>query len=60
LSKEGVGEEDVTKSFCGSPAYLSPEMLKRKGTGRAADIYGIGNLSKYQKIHFYRKFINYC
>lgn len=27
LSKEGVGDTDKTKSFCGSPAYLSPEML---------------------------------
>jgi serum/glucocorticoid-regulated kinase 2 len=27
LSKEGVGDSDKTRSFCGSPAYLSPEML---------------------------------
>ena len=29
-------------SFCGSPAYLSPEMLDKKGVGFQADIYGIG------------------
>ena len=29
-------------SFCGSPAYLSPEMLERKGVGFSSDIYGIG------------------
>ena len=29
-------------SFCGSPAYLSPEMLQKKGVGPQADIYGIG------------------
>ena len=29
-------------SFCGSPAYLSPEMLEKKGVGAEADIYGIG------------------
>ncbi len=42
LSKQGVGDEDRTKSFCGSPAYLAPEMLRNKGVGKAADIYGIG------------------
>jgi len=42
LSKEGVKDNEVTKSFCGSPAYLSPEMLKNRGVGKPADIYGIG------------------
>lgn len=42
LSKEGIGQSEVAHSFCGSPAYLSPEMLNRDGAGRAADIYGIG------------------
>lgn len=27
LAKEGVSDKDTTKSFCGSPAYLSPEMV---------------------------------
>ena len=31
LSKENVGENDIAPSFCGSPAYLAPEMLKRQG-----------------------------
>ena len=42
LSKEKIGNNDATKSFCGSPAYLAPETLKSKGTGKAADIYGLG------------------
>ena len=42
LAKEGVNDMTLTKSFCGSPAYLSPEMLVRKGAGKSADIYGIG------------------
>ena len=42
LAKEGVTDIQNTKSFVGSPAYLSPEMLMRKGVGKSADIYGIG------------------
>eukprot|EP00820_Chromera_velia_P024260 Cvel_9124.t1-p1 / transcript=Cvel_9124.t1 / gene=Cvel_9124 / organism=Chromera_velia_CCMP2878 / gene_product=Protein kinase 2, putative / transcript_product=Protein kinase 2, putative / location=Cvel_scaffold518:75843-83843(+) / protein_length=1345 / sequence_SO=supercontig / SO=protein_coding / is_pseudo=false len=43
LSKEGVEREDAS-SFCGSVAYLAPEMLKRKGHGAAVDLYGLGVL----------------
>jgi serum/glucocorticoid-regulated kinase 2 len=46
LSKEHIDDNETAISFCGSPAYLSPEMLKNKGVGKAADIYGIGR--KYQ------------
>ena len=42
LSKDNV--EDKSKSFCGSPAYLSPEMLSQKGVGRESDLYGIGTV----------------
>lgn len=35
-------ENSFAGSFCGSPAYLSPEMLERKGVGVSSDIYGIG------------------
>jgi serine/threonine protein kinase len=44
LSKEGVGDGDMTKSFCGSPAYLAPEMLKRQGHGKSLDWYLLGVL----------------
>jgi len=42
LSKEGVPKEGMAKSFCGSYAYLAPEMLKKTGHGKAVDWYLFG------------------
>ena len=43
LSKEGVLDHTQgAKSFCGSVAYLAPEMLKRVGHGKAVDWYLLG------------------
>lgn len=42
LAKENANGNHVSKSFCGSPAYLSPEMLLGKGFCRSSDVYGIG------------------
>ena len=42
LSKQGQDREFVAKSFCGSPAYLSPQMLVKKGVGRESDFYCLG------------------
>ena len=45
LSKEGVEEEAKgAKSFCGSVAYLAPEMLRRAGHGKSVDWYLLGVL----------------
>lgn len=44
LSKEGVDKFGGTKSFCGSVAYLAPEILTRSGHGRNVDLYGLGVL----------------
>lgn len=44
LSKEGVFNNNAARSFCGSPAYLSPEMLKRSGHGKSVDWYLLGVL----------------
>jgi serine/threonine protein kinase len=44
LSKEGVEGIAGAKSFCGSVAYLAPEILARKGHGLAVDLYGLGVL----------------
>lgn len=42
LAKEGVTGKKTAKSFCGSPAYLAPEMLGTRGVGKAADLYQLG------------------
>ena len=44
LSKEGVYDNVMAKSFCGSLAYLAPEMIKRQGHGKAVDWYLLGVL----------------
>jgi serine/threonine protein kinase len=44
LSKEGIYDHYSTNSFCGSLAYLAPEMLKRSGHGKAVDYYHLGVL----------------
>ena len=44
LSKEGVIESKYAQSFCGSIAYLAPEMLKKQGHGKAIDWYLLGVL----------------
>ena len=44
LSKEGVTDNFYAQSFCGSIAYLAPEMLKRQGHGKAVDWYLLGVL----------------
>lgn len=43
LSKEGV-KEGLQKSFCGSVAYLAPEMLRRSGHNKTVDWYLLGVL----------------
>ena len=44
LSKTGVEDNKDTRSFCGSVAYLAPEMLKRTGHNRTVDWYLLGVL----------------
>lgn len=44
LSKEGVDGLGGAGSFCGSMAFIAPEILQRGGHGHAVDIYGLGVL----------------
>jgi serine/threonine protein kinase len=44
LSKEGVSDFQSAKSFCGSIAYLAPEMIKKQGHGKSVDWYLLGVL----------------
>ena len=44
LSKEGIEDNTVTKSFCGSLAYMAPEVLQKTGHGKSIDWYLIGTL----------------
>lgn len=43
LSKDGFNGE-LTKSFCGSYAYLAPEMVEKKGHDVSLDWYLVGVL----------------
>lgn len=42
LAKQDVSDKKLQKSFCGSPAYLAPEMLNRIGHNRIIDWYTLG------------------
>jgi serum/glucocorticoid-regulated kinase 2 len=42
LSKENIDLSTTTSSFCGSPEYMSPEMLTQIGHSLTIDFYSLG------------------
>lgn len=45
MAKVNIEQYDQgTNTFCGSHGYLAPEMIKRKGHGKALDWYMLGVL----------------
>lgn len=50
LSKENAGFNTLNLSFCGSPLYLAPEMVRKKGHDKTIDWYIFG-LIIYEMLH---------